>query len=149
LLRLAAALLATLAGLLAAALLLLAWLVIAALLPGLIALLLLARLLIRILVGILILRHFNISPTLLAGVTRRLRRDSPANKITSHEIIRSVCNGMRGTLRVPCRFREPLLSLKGRNRAVCRAATEKVELSAWKFSSSSSSTASRSVPSMA
>src|SRR5450432_1206051 len=82
-------LLTTLAGLLAA-LLLLARLVITALLPGLIALLLLARFLVRSLVGILILRHYNISPTLLAGVARRLLRDSPANKTTSHEFFRSV-----------------------------------------------------------
>jgi hypothetical protein len=91
---LTAALLATLAGLLAA-LLLLARLVITTLLPGLIALLLLARFLVRSLVGILILRHYNISPKLLAGVARRLLCNSPANKITPHEFFRSVCNGTR------------------------------------------------------
>jgi hypothetical protein len=91
--------LGTLAGLLPAALLLLARLLTAALLTGLltglIALLLLAWLLVWVLVGILILRHSVFLQRCWLLWLEDCLRDFPANNITSHEFFRSVCNGTR------------------------------------------------------
>ncbi len=81
---------ATLLAALARLLLLLTGLLPATLLTA--TLLLLARLLVRIL--ILILVHSVIPPTLLALMFEDYLRDSLANKITSREMFRSVCNGI-------------------------------------------------------
>ncbi len=84
--------LASLAGLVIATLLLLTGLLSAALLAGLIALLLLARLLVGVLV--LLVHSVFLQRCWLLWLEDCLR-DFPANKITSDEIFRSVCNGMR------------------------------------------------------
>src|ERR1700682_3242570 len=87
--------LGTLAGLLIAALLLLTRLLAAALLTGLLPRLIALLLLARLLVGILILTHYAFLHTFVGFVAEDDPRDSPANKITSGETFRSVCNGSR------------------------------------------------------
>jgi hypothetical protein len=99
------ALLARLAGLLAALLLLTRLLAAALLLAGLawlIALLLLARFLVGILV--LVLTHPVFLQRCWLSWLEDCLRDSSANDITPREFFRSVCNGMqelRGFRRVP------------------------------------------------